>query len=249
MQVQNIIYNQDMNKKINIGITGAGGALGKSLTKKFKSEGYKIIGFSHSESINSLGESEPDKWVKWECGKEHLLDNELRKIDILILNHGVYQSGNSNSNYQNSIEINALSKLNLLNIFEEIALNNNDDKKREIWINTSEAEILPAINPSYEISKLLIGQIVTFKKNLLTKKQQKKFTIRKIILGPFKSKLNPIGIMTPDLVATLIFLLTRINFFLIVISPNPLTYVVFPIKEFYFFIYCKFLSVFKLIKT
>ena len=238
-----------MDKKVIIGITGAGGALGQSLTKKFKSEGYKIIGFSHSQFSSSLGESDPDEWVKWECGKEELLENELKKIDILILNHGVYQPGISNTNYQNSIEINALSKLKLLNIFEEIALNNEDDKKKEIWINTSEAEILPAINPSYEISKLLIGQIITFKKNFLTKTQKKKFTIRKIILGPFKSKLNPIGIMPPEFVATLIFLLSKFNPFLIIISPNPLTYIVFPIKEFYFFIYCKFLSIFKLIKT
>ncbi len=238
-----------MNKKIVIGITGAGGALGKSLIKKFKSEGYKIIGFSRSKLFNSLEESRPDEWVQWECGKEYLLENELKKIDILILNHGVYQSGINNFNYQNSIEINALSKLKLLNIFEEIAFNSKDDKKKEIWINTSEAEILPAINPSYEISKLLIGQIVTFKKNFLTKNQKEKFTIRKIILGPFKSKLNPIGIMTPDLVASLIFLLTRTNFYLVIISPNPLSYIVFAIKEFYFFIYCKFLSLFKLIKT
>ena len=238
-----------MNKKIIIGITGAGGALGKSLTKKFKSEGYKIIGLSHSQFSNSLGESEPDEWVKWECGKEYLLENELKKIDILILNHGVYQSGINNTNYQNSIEINALSKLKIFNIFEEIALKNDDEQRKEIWINTSEAEILPAINPSYEISKLLIGQIITFKKNFLTKTEKKKLIIRKIILGPFKSKLNPIGIMTPDLVATLIFLLSKINSYLIIISPNPLTYIVFPIKEFYFFIYCKLLSVFKIIKT
>ena len=238
-----------MDEKINIGITGAGGALGKALTKKFKSKGYKIIGFSHSQFSNSLGESEPDEWVKWECGKEYLLENELKKIDVLILNHGVYQSGIDNTNYQNSIEINALSKLRLLNIFEEIALSNQDDQKKEIWINTSEAEILPAVNPSYEISKSLIGQIISFKKNFLTKNQEKNFIIRKIILGPFKSKLNPIGIMTPDLVASLIFLLSKVNSFLIIISPNPLTYIVFPIKEFYFFIYCKFLSMFKFIKT
>ena len=238
-----------MNEKINIGITGAGGALGKSLTKKFKSKGFKITGFSHSQFSNSLGDSEPDEWVQWECGKEYLLEDKLKKIDILILNHGVYQSGIDNTNYQNSIEINALSKLRLLNIFEEIAFNDEDDKKKEIWINTSEAEILPAINPSYEISKLLIGQIITFKKNLLTKNQEKKFTIRKIILGPFKSNLNPIGIMTPDLVATLIFQLSKVNTFLIIISPNPLTYIFFPIKEFYFFVYCKLLIVFKLNKT
>ena len=238
-----------MNETITIGITGAGGALGKSLTKKFKSEGYKIIGFSHSEFSNSLEDSEPDEWVKWECGKEYLLVNKLKKIDILILNHGIYQSGINNIDYQNSIEINALSKLRILNIFEEIALSQENDKKKEIWINTSEAEILPAISPSYEISKLLIGQIITFKKNFLTKSQKKIFTIRKIILGPFKSTLNPIGIMTPDLVASLIFLISKVNSFLIIISPNPLTYIVFPVKEFYFFLYCKFLRIFKLIKT
>ena len=238
-----------MNEKINIGITGASGALGKSLIKTFKSKGYKVTGFSHNQSSSSLGEIKPDQWVKWECGKEYLLGDELKKVDILILNHGVYQSGIDNTNYLNSIEINALSKLRLLNIFEEIAFKNDYDQKKEIWINTSEAEILPAINPSYEISKLLIGQIITFKKNFLTKNQEKKFTIRKIILGPFKSNLNPIGIMTPDLVATLIFLLSKLNTFLIIVSPNPLTYIFFPIKEFYFFIYCKFLSLFKFIKT
>ena len=239
-----------MDKKRVIGITGASGALGKSLTKKFKSEGYRIIGFSHSQFSNPTGESEPDEWVKWECGKEYLLKKYLINLDILILNHGIYQSDVSNNNYQNSIEINALSKLKLLSIFEEIALNNDDgNDKKEIWINTSEAEIFPAINPSYEISKLLIGQIITFKKNFLTKTQRKKFSIRKIILGPFKSKLNPIGIMTPDLVASLIFFLSKINPYLIIVSPNPLSYVIFPIKEFYFFIYCRFLAVFKLIKT
>tara|TARA_Y100001978_G_scaffold6316_1_gene5239 strand:+ start:718 stop:1428 length:711 start_codon:yes stop_codon:yes gene_type:complete len=236
-----------MNQKIIIGITGAGGALGQSLTKKFKSEGYKVIGFSHSKPSNSLGESEPDEWVKWECGKENLLEKKLENIDILILNHGIYQCDINNTNYQNSIEINALSKLRLLNIFEKITLKNDDDRKKEIWINTSEAEILPAVNPSYEISKLLIGQIITFKKNLLAKTQHNKLTIRKIILGPFKSKLNPIGIMTPDFVATLIFYLSKINTYLIIVSPNPLTYIVFPIKELYFYIYCRLLKIFKLI--
>ena len=122
------------------------------------------------------------------------------------------------------------------------AFNNEDDKKKEIWINTSEAEILPAINPSYEISKLLIGQIITFKKNFLTKNQQKKLTIRKIILGPFKSDLNPIGIMSPELVASLIFYISKISNYLIVVSPNPLTYILFPLKEFYYFIYYQILK-------
>jgi len=78
-----------------------------------------------------------------------------------------------NSNYENSIEINALSKFKFLNLFEDIALSNDSLIKKEIWINTSEAEILPALNPSYEISKSLIGQLVSFKKNLLDKNTKK----------------------------------------------------------------------------
>jgi len=92
----------------------------------------------------------------------------LKKIDILILNHGIYNLSRENYNYENSIEINALSKFKFLNLFEDIALSNDSLIKKEIWINTSEAEILPALNPSYEISKSLIGKLVSFKKNLLT---------------------------------------------------------------------------------
>ena len=33
-----------------VGITGASGALGKELTKLFRKKGYKVIGFTHSET-------------------------------------------------------------------------------------------------------------------------------------------------------------------------------------------------------
>ena len=114
---------------------------------------------------------------------------------------------------------------------------------KEIWINTSEAEILPALNPSYEISKSLIGQLVSFKKNLLDKKSRKKFKIKKLILGPFKSKLNPIGIMSPQFVSKNVYRLANANVYLIIVSPNPLSYLLFPIKELYIFLYCKFLKI------
>ena len=53
-------------------------------------------------------------------------------------------------------------KFKFLNLFEDIALSNDSQIKRDL-INTSEAEILPALNPSYEISKLY-WSIVFFKK-------------------------------------------------------------------------------------
>ena len=234
-----------MNNGKTIGITGASGALGKELTKLFRQRGYKVIGFTHSKTNSEVNLESPNEWIKWECGKELTLKKHLKKIDILILNHGIYDLSRENSNYENSIEINALSKFKFLNLFEEIALNDKSFIKKEIWINTSEAEILPALNPSYEISKTLIGQLVSFKRNLLNKKSQEKFIIKKIILGPFKSKLNPIGIMNPKFVSEKIFDLANSKRYLIIISPNPLTYILFPLKEFLNFLYCQIIYKYK----
>ena len=46
-----------LNKK-TIGITGARGALGKALTKKFSSYGHKIIGFTHNRKPPELVEED-----------------------------------------------------------------------------------------------------------------------------------------------------------------------------------------------
>ena len=133
----------------------------------------------------------------------------------------------------------------LVNHCLEQYLSNDSLIKKEIWINTSEAEILPALNPSYEISKSLIGQLVSFKKNLLDKNTKKKLIIKKIILGPFKSDLNPIGIMSPRFVSEKIYDLANSKNYLIIISPNPLTYLLFPMKEFFNFLYCQIIYKYK----
>ena len=234
-----------MDEGRTIGITGASGALGKELTKVFRQKGFKVIGFTHSKYSYEIKKDSPNELIEWECGKEASLIEHLKKIDVLILNHGIYDLSKDNSSYENSIEINALSKFKLLNLFEEIATKSNSQISKEIWINTSEAEILPAFNPSYEISKSLIGQLVSFKKNLLDKKTKNKLKIKKIILGPFKSELNPIGIMSPKFVSNNIYNLASLNIFLIIISPNPFSYILFPIKELYYFLYCKLLAILK----
>ena len=228
-----------------VGITGASGTLGKELTKLFREKGYKVIGFSHSKTDSAVNLESPNEWIKWECGKESKLKKHLRKLDILILNHGIYNLSRENTNYENSIEINALSKFKFLNLFEDIARTNKSSIKKEIWINTSEAEILPALNPSYEISKSLIGQLVSFKKNLLDKDTKKKLIIKKIILGPFKSELNPIGIMSPKFVSKKIYDLANSKNYLVIITPNPLSYLLFPLKEFFNFLYCQIIYKYK----
>ena len=231
-----------MNISKTIGITGASGSLGKELTKLFRKQGFKVIGFTHSKKNPEINHESPNEWIEWECGKELKLNENLKDIDILILNHGIYNLSSKNVNYEKSIEINALSTFKLLNLFEEIALSKDSKNLKEIWINTSEAEILPALNPSYEVSKSLIGQLVSFKKNLLDKNTKKKFKIKKIILGPFKSELNPIGILSPVFVSEKIYTLASSNNYLIIISPNPITYIIFPIKELYNFLYCQLLK-------
>ena len=57
--------------------------------------------------------------------------NILKKIDILILNHGINNSS-QNDNYLKSIDINALSKFKFLKLFEEIAQLTSQILK-EIW--------------------------------------------------------------------------------------------------------------------
>ncbi len=237
-----------MNKPKTIGITGATGTLGKALTKIFRNKGYRVIGFTNSGNNLPINNESANEWIQWECGKEYLLEKHLENIDILILNHGIYDQSDSNSSYEISLEINALSKFKLLNLFEKTTFKIDPKAKevKEIWINTSEAELLPALNPSYEVSKSLIGQLVSFKRNLNDKMLKKKFIIKKIILGPFKSKLNPIGVMNPDFVSKIIYSLASLDIFLIIVSPNPITYLIFPIKEVYFFFYCKFLKIMKL---
>ena len=233
-----------MPNKKTIGITGAGGSLGKALTKKFSSYGYKVIGFTHNKNPQEIVDEGPNEWVYWECGKEFLLENSLSKIDILILNHGIYDT---KQDLEKSIEINAKSNIKILELYEKISLSQSfDSTSKEIWINTSEAEILPALNPCYEISKSLIGQVVTFKKNFNNQNESTNLIIKKIILGPFKSDLNPIGIMSPELVASLIFYFSRISNYLIIVTPNPLTYILFPLRELYFFVYYKFLKFLKI---
>ena len=238
------MINSTRNKK-TIGITGASGALGKELTKLYRKKGYKVIGFTHSKTDSEVNHESPNEWIKWECGKESKLKKHLKKIDILILNHGIYDLSRENTNYENSIEINALSKFKFLTLFEDIAIASESSIKKEIWINTSEAEILPALNPSYEISKSLIGKLVSFKKNLLNKDTKEKLIIKKIILGPFKSELNPIGIMSPKFVSKKIYDLAKSNNYLIVITPNPLSYFLFPLKEFLNFLYCQIIYKYK----
>ena len=95
------------------------------MKKIFRKKGFKVIGFTHSKKNYAINSNSPNEWIEWQCGKEFLLLEHLNKIDILILNHGIYDVSKKNLSYENSIEINALSKFKFLNLFESLAINSN----------------------------------------------------------------------------------------------------------------------------
>ena len=62
---------------------------------------------------------------------------------------------------EQALEVNALSTWKLLCICEQLARRGLGPQ--DVWINTSEAEVQPAVSPGYEISKRLIGQLVSIR--------------------------------------------------------------------------------------
>ncbi len=220
--------------KARVGITGASGSLGCSLSKILKTKGAYVIGITHQSKALEKGSSNaPDEWVQWQCGEEEKLRGILATLDILILNHGFNPGGDFKINtLDKALQINALSTWKLINFFEKLVLEqNNHITPKEIWVNTSEAEIQPAFSPGYEISKRLIGQLVSLKCTSYSKNQNYKLKIRKLILGPFRSNLNPIGIMNSDWVANQIINQSNLMLDLIIVTPNPFTYILMPVHE------------------
>jgi hypothetical protein len=222
-------------KGLRIAITGAKGSLGKSLIDVLKKKGAYVVGLTHERKNNiEFSDSKPDDWILWSCGKERLLSNSLADIDILILNHGFNPKQMIDSNTINkAIEINSLSHWRLIEIFENLTLSNNlsNCSPKEVWVNTSEAEIQIAFSPTYEITKRLAGELVSLKKSNLLMEKRNSFIIKKIILGPFKSRLNPQGIMSPEFVAKKIVQKAENDSYLIIVTPNPLTYLLMPLSE------------------
>ena len=234
-------------KGLKIAITGANGSLGKFLIEVLKSKGAYVIGLTHNKKNNAKSfESSPNEWISWSCGKEELLSKNLANIDILILNHGFNPKEIIDSNEINkAIEINSLSHWRLIEIFEGLAVSTNNFNKynqKEIWVNTSEAEIQIAFSPVYEITKRLIGELVSLKKSKLLMEKRSHFLVKKLILGPFKSKLNPQGILSPEFVARKIIQKAEKKDYLIIVSPNPITYLLMPVVESIRIMYSRFIK-------
>ena len=212
-----------------IAITGASGTLGKALIKELRKKEAKVTALTSKENTVTLyenGQHCPIKTLNWQVGKETELSATLEDIDILILNHGINVGGERTAEaIAKSYEINAFSSWRLLELFLTTVHSNEDIATKEVWVNTSEAEVSPAFSPLYELSKRTLGDLVTLRR------LDAPCTVRKLILGPFKSNLNPIGIMSSEKVAQQIINLAQRDFLNIIVTINPLTWLAFPCKE------------------
>ena len=223
-----------------IAVTGASGSLGRSLVKHLYLQGAKVTALTSQVQPLTLeieGEIVPVKTITWQAGKETELLAELGKIDILILNHGLNVHGERTEEaVTKSYEINAFSSWRLMELFFTTVRSNKDIVTKEVWVNTSEAEVSPAFSPLYELSKRTLGDLVTLRR------LDAPCIVRKLILGPFKSNLNPIGVMSADWVGKQIVNLAQRDFRNIIITINPITYLIFPLKEFFVSTYFRLFS-------
>ena len=203
-----------------VAVTGASGTMGRALIAELQRQGAKAIALTTSPKADFADDVQI---LSWQTGQEAALQADFQAVDILIINHGINVHGDRTSTaIAQSLEINSLSVLALMDTF--IAAHA-DLTGKEIWVNTSEAEVGPALSPLYEISKRLIGDLITLKR------QDAPCAIRKIILGPFKSNLNPVGVMSAEKVAKGVIARAKRDRRNIIVTINPLTYLAFPLKE------------------
>lgn len=219
-----------------VALTGASGALGQALAAELLKHHAKVVALTTNPE--KLAPQSNLKVLSWELGNEAQLKDSLKKIDILIINHGVnVYNHRTPEAIATSYEVNTFSAVRLIDIFLTTVTGPQDKATKEIWVNTSEAEVSPAFSPLYELSKRTLGNIVTLKR------LDGSCVIRKLILGPFKSSLNPYGVMSAQQVARGILFLARRDYRNIIVTINPLTYLLFPLKEattwFYYRIFSK----------
>jgi NAD(P)-dependent dehydrogenase (short-subunit alcohol dehydrogenase family) len=227
-----------------VGITGASGSLGRELLRAWHRRGARLIAFTSTTEPLELADAEgqpiPLRQASWQVGAEAQLAPWLAEVDVLVINHGVNVHGRRDAAATAlSLEVNALSGWRLLELFAEQCAGRGPHRPpAEVWVNTSEAEIEPAFSPLYEISKRLMGQLLSLRALDLSRRVR----IRRLILGPFRSALNPVGLMGAGFVADQILLQARLGVNLIIVTPNPLVYVLMPLAALSRWLYGSLLS-------
>ncbi len=207
-----------------VAVTGASGTLGQALIEELSNQGAKVVAITTNP--NTVFKNEIAV-LQWQPKAETELLPHLQDVDILIINHGINVHGDrSPAAIYESYEVNTFSTLRLTELFFQTVTKSSHTATKELWINTSEAEVNPAFSPLYELSKRTLGDLITLRR------LDAPCIIRKLVLGPFNSQLNPSGIMSSRWIAWAIVALAKRDFRNIIVTINPLTYLIFPVKEF-----------------
>lgn len=217
-----------------VAVTGASGSMGRALIQQLAQQGAKVVALTTSDGLEF---DIPVEVIRWQPGQENELGDRLKTVDILIINHGINVHGDRTPEaIQKSFEINTFSAWALAELFLSTVQKSEHKAIKELWINTSEAEVNPALSPLYELSKRTLGNLITLRR------LDAPCIVRKLILGPFKSNLNPVGVMSPAWVAWAIVALAKRDFRNIIVTINPITYVAFPVKELFQSVYFRLFS-------
>ncbi len=210
----------------SVAVTGASGTLGRSLIAELSSKGARVIALTTSSQAQFEDMGTNIEVLPWQVGAEQELRDRLQKVDILIINHGLnVNSDRDPAAVEKSFEVNTFSAWRLMNLFLDTVTESRHKATKELWINTSEAEVNPAFSPLYELSKRTLGELITLRR------LDAPCVIRKLVLGPFKSNLNPSGVMSADWVAGAIIALAQRDIRNIIVTINPLTYILLPVAE------------------
>jgi len=229
-----------------VAVTGAGGSFGGALLRRWHARGAQLIALTSSDAplnlVDGKGHPIPLRQVRWRVGKEQELAALLAEVDVLVLNHGVnVHTARDRAAVERSLEVNALSSWRLLELFATVVADRRNTAGAqapgraarplpEVWLNTSEAEIQLAVSPLYEISKRLVGQLLSLRALDLASAAGGPLRLRRLVLGPFRSSLNPIGLMDADWVAGEVMRQALDwNCGLVIVTPNPLTYLLMPL--------------------
>ncbi|MEO0885622.1 MAG: bifunctional sterol desaturase/short chain dehydrogenase [Cyanobacteria bacterium J06634_6] len=206
-----------------VAVTGASGTMGRALIRALAAEGAKPVALTTASNPDIPGAL---KYLNWQVGHEAELRDALLKVDILLINHGVNVMGEKSPQaIEHSLEVNALSGWRLMETFLTTVNDRTGRATKEVWVNTSEAEVSPAFSPLYEVSKRLMGDLINVRRT------DAPCIIRKLVLGPFKSELNPVGVMSASAIARIVLFMAKRDVRNIIVTINPLTYLLFPLKE------------------
>ncbi|MDZ4877660.1 MAG: Monoglucosyldiacylglycerol epimerase [Chroococcidiopsis cubana SAG 39.79] len=214
-----------------VAVTGASGALGQALLKHLIEAGARVIALTSSQTepitLEVAGKLLALETISWQIGREQDLSEVLERADILVLNHGVnVHKQRTQQAAIESFEVNTWSSYRLLELFLSTVRTSEEIAKKEAWVVTSEAEVAPAQSPLYELSKRSLGDLVTLRR------LDAPCTIRKILLGGFRSKMSPTATLSADWVAKQTISAVKRDIRNVIVSYRFWIYIVHPVREF-----------------